>query len=210
VTHERARSERRQVARAITCAHVEWVEMKKRDSSEKKSRTDLAQRNRITKDASRGRGRSRYPFERRYDLMRADGEENPIDALIEQIPEIVAVRKKVRTLALRVRDRVADVPMFIDLQDLRVLQGAVREEAYFDAGFAEGQIVGRAESLDRSAANNSRASRSLVRKIRRAVLESRLTGTHAAAVLIEVSRAIVLGLEASVSSQVPTPEQGNG
>jgi len=100
----------------------------------------------------------RYPFERRYRELDGD-QEHPVDAVIRRIGPIASLDRKVLAQSRRWQEHVDDPSRYRDYEDLLLLQRSLREEAFFDAGHAEGRLVGRAESLKHSStATAERAS----------------------------------------------------
>ena len=134
---------------------------------------------------------ARYPFERRYQELDGD-DEHPVDAAIGKISRIAAIDRKVLALSRHWQKQVDNPDAYAHYEDLRFFQRCVREEAFFDAGFEEGKLVGVA----RSAANSRTATAAghrLATGVFQAVRTSRLSRAHIAAVLLELARAFVLG-----------------
>jgi hypothetical protein len=132
------------------------------------------------------------PFPREYAALQ-DHETHPIDKLVSAIPEVAALDRRVRGLARRRQQQATDRQAFIEYEDLRLGQHLLREELHFDAGFERGRLAGRAESL----AVSRRADREgtdLARKVEVLVSATKLPPARVAALLLEVSRALVVGL----------------
>jgi hypothetical protein len=132
----------------------------------------------------------------------AGDEDHPVDRLVAALPEVRAVDRRARRIAGRLgadaRAR-ANAAAWIRYDDLRLLQRTVRQEAYFDAGWELGSVAGAAASLGREA-GGSAAQRDaaladeLGLAVTRLAVTTPLDRDHAAAVLLEIARALILGL----------------
>lgn len=131
-----------------------------------------------------------YPFERRYDALKTD-EPHPIDVIIDRIPAIAALDRKLLRLSKRHRSQVSDVRRFIDYEDARLDQRCVREQAFFDAGHQQGRLDGVVESLNSSVKLEPNA-RAFARRLEVARLSSTLATERVLAVLLELARGLVL------------------
>ncbi|HVV51977.1 MAG TPA: hypothetical protein VHO06_20070 [Polyangia bacterium] len=146
---------------------------------------------RYPKSARGSRATRRYPFERRYDTL-ATNDPHVVDDIIDKIPPIHALDRRLVRLSKRIQDDVRDIKRYVAFEDLRLEQRTLREQAYFDAGHQQGRIDGVVESLD-SSVRFSREARKFVRQIQIARLASGLTVERATAVLLECARGLVLG-----------------
>jgi hypothetical protein len=134
---------------------------------------------------------ARYPFERRYQEL--DGaEDHPVDAAIRKIRRIASIDRKVLALSRHWQEQVDHPDAYAHYEDLRFFQRCVREEAFFDAGFEEGKLVGIARSVANSRTATAEGHR-LATGVFQAVRTAKLPHAHIAAVLLELARAFVLG-----------------
>jgi len=134
--------------------------------------------------------RGRYPFERRYAALQGDGP-HPLDAIIDQIPAIRSLDRKLVGLSRRVQADTRDPKRYIAFEDLRLEQRALREAAFYDAGHQQGRIEGAAKSADIST-HVSSEGRAFARWIHIVQLASGLTPEDSVAVLLEVARGLVV------------------
>jgi hypothetical protein len=134
---------------------------------------------------------STRPFPDHYSAAQPPraGEEHPIDVLIGELPEIASRRRKLSQMANNVRSQVHDETAFVRYVDCVSEYTARREQLYFDVGFERGLLAGRAETRAASA-----AARALVHQIGLLVATSNTPLPDVAAALLEVARAVVLGL----------------
>jgi hypothetical protein len=131
-----------------------------------------------------------YPFERRYDALRTD-DPHPVDALIDRIPTIAALDRKLLRLSKRHRAEVRDVRRFIDYEDARLEQRCMREQTFYDAGHQQGRLDGAAESIS-SSIDSSRDARAFARRVQIARLSSGLPTERVLAMLLEMARGLAL------------------
>jgi hypothetical protein len=131
-----------------------------------------------------------YPFEHRYDSLKTD-DPHVVDEIIDRIPAIAALDRKLLRLSGRCRSQVRDVKKFIAYEDARLEQRCERERAFYDAGHAQGHLVGVAESLN-SSVRFDRDARAFARRVQIARLASKLPRHRVLAVLLELARGFVL------------------
>lgn len=131
------------------------------------------------------------PFARRYADLQGDDSYHPVDAIIDAVPAIAARARRLRRLSDQIGKQVTDRPSYIRYEDLRLEQQIDREELFFDAGHARGEILGRQQSLE-AAASRTAKGRALARAIATAALASDLPRAQAVAVVLESARALVL------------------
>ena len=132
------------------------------------------------------------PFARRYAELQGDDSYHPVDAIIDAIPAIAARGRRLRQMSARLAAEVKDRAAYIRYEDLRLEQQIDREELFFDAGHARGEIAGRQQSIQASAAATPNG-RALARAIARAAMASELPRDQVVAVVLESARALVLG-----------------
>jgi len=133
------------------------------------------------------------PFPRRFEALAPEGDEHPIDVLVARMPAVATIHRRLRRASDALRKCVTDRRKFIAYEDLWTEYTVRREQRYFDAGFAHGQLAGRAESGAASIAATP-AARALARQIMLTATTSQLRRDRMIAVLLELARAIVLGL----------------
>ena len=134
-----------------------------------------------------------YPFERRYAALQGD-DEHPVDTVIDRIPNIATVDRKVVDLSRRWPNEVRDAEGYRNYEDFRVKQRVLREEAFFDAGHREGFLGGVLSKSLNASANLNSDSRAFARKIQIARIGSKLPAEQSVAVAaFEITRALVLG-----------------
>jgi len=138
-------------------------------------------------------GRAPYPFARRYDAL-PDAELDPLLGTIDAIPEIRRLDRRLVRLSKRVQGDVRDVPRYVAFEDLRVEQRLLREAAFYDAGHQHGRTEGASEA---SAVDADRKAAAFGRLILAARLASKLTATQAVAVLLQITRGLVVGEQLS-------------
>jgi hypothetical protein len=122
-------------------------------------------------------------------LPHAD-KEHPVDVLIDNLPEIASRQRKLLQMARKVQSQLRDQLLFIRYVDCKTEHTALREQLYFNAGFERGLLAGRAES--RAASADARA---LAHQIELLVATHDMPLPDAAAALLGVARAMVLGLQ---------------
>jgi hypothetical protein len=132
-----------------------------------------------------------YPFLRAYATLGGSGE-HPVDTIVDRLPEIALLDRKLRRVANRYQAEIKDAAAFIAYEDARLDQRLQRQEAFFDAGHHEGRITGILESLSASVAGSARA-RELARQLRLAIMTTVLPPDRIVAALLELARALVLG-----------------
>lgn len=132
------------------------------------------------------------PFAKRYAELLGGDCYHPADAVVDAVPEIAARARRLRRLSGEIAKHVPNRAAFIRYEDLRTEQQIDREELFFDAGHAHGEVQGRQESLDASASATPQG-RELARTIRKAALTSELPRDIVVAVVLESARALVLG-----------------
>jgi hypothetical protein len=131
-----------------------------------------------------------YPFEKRYDSLKTD-DPHVVDVVIDRIPHIAALDRRLLRLSHHVRAQVRDVKKFIAYEDARLEQRCERERAFYDAGHAQGYVGGIVESLN-SSVTVDRAARVFARRVQVAQLASRLSAERMLAVLLELARGLAL------------------
>ncbi len=119
--------------------------------------------------------------------------EHPVDVAIDQMRDVRAARRDLRRCSDRLRDLVQDISAFVAFEDAWSNYCILRNQRYFDFGYAHGLLVGRAESLAASADRDPNA-RAFAHQICHAAAMSDLSQERLAATMLEVARAIVLGL----------------
>ncbi|MBN2575419.1 MAG: hypothetical protein JXP73_12720 [Deltaproteobacteria bacterium] len=115
--------------------------------------------------------------------------EHPVDLLIDAIPEVASRRRKLVRMAKRWQAEARNKPAFIAYEDARLDYFVLREQLYFNAGFERGLLAGRAESRHADAATHAFAH-----QLGLAVAASDMPSPRIAAALLEVAKAVVLGL----------------
>jgi hypothetical protein len=117
-------------------------------------------------------------------------EEHPVDLLIGNLPEIASSRRRLAQMTKKVQRQVPDQLLFVRYVDYKTEYTTRREQLYFDAGFERGLLAGRAESHAASA-----AARGLAHQIELLLATHDLPRPNAAAALLRVARALVMGLK---------------
>ncbi len=156
-------------------------------------------------------GASAWPFPARYAPMRSDAGIHPIDQLVAAIPKVATLTRRLTRLAEHVYRRIADPDDFVQYESARGEQQKAAIAAYFDAGWAYGELAGRAESL-RASASASPAASALASEVQRIALSVELPRQHVIAVLLEAAHGLVLAPPAPVRSEpgVPAPRTTRG
>jgi hypothetical protein len=134
----------------------------------------------------------RKPFLDHYSATQPPraSEEHPIDVLIGELPEIASRRRKLSRMEKKVQSQVHDHVFFVRYVDCKTEYTTLREQLYFNAGFERGLLAGRAESRAANA-----AARALAHQIELLVATHDMPLPDAAAALLGVARAMVLGLQ---------------
>ncbi len=117
--------------------------------------------------------------------------EHPVDIEIDHLPEFVSRRRKLSHLRQAVQKHARDAHAFIEYEDARTEYTILREQAYFNAGVERGLIAGRAESR---AASTDPEVRSFAHQVGLAAASTSIPLERTAAALLDVARAVVLGL----------------
>jgi hypothetical protein len=117
-------------------------------------------------------------------------EEHPVDLLIGNLPEIASSRRRLAQMTKKVQSQVRDQLLFVRYVDYKTEYTTRREQLYFNAGFERGLLAGRAESHAASA-----AARAFTHQIDLLVATHDLPCLDAAAALLGVARALVMGLQ---------------
>jgi hypothetical protein len=144
--------------------------------------------------------RSSYPFEKAYAVLQ-DDTDHPVDLTVDAIAAIARIDRRARLLAHHFEEHVDSPEKYRDYEDLRLLQRCMREEAFYDAGHAHGVVAGRLGSRE-VFSRASAQGRTLLRQILTAVQTSTLPSKTVAALLVEIVRAVVLGLPSSAHRRV--------
>jgi len=116
-------------------------------------------------------------------------EAHPVDIQVDGLPDIAARRRRFGEMLKALQRQVADQLAFIRLMDAKLEYSTLRERTFFNVGFERGLVAGRAESREAS-----KASRALAHQIGLAVATTDICQPHTAAALLDLARAIVLGL----------------
>lgn len=111
----------------------------------------------------------------------------PVDDAVERKPAVARLRSHVLRLTERVQARHPDARAFIRYADERARLEALRTDAYFDEGYARGEVAGAAAGRQASA-----AGRALVRQVTEAALAAPLPRPTVIATLLEAARGLVL------------------
>ncbi len=143
-----------------------------------------------TARTSRSARQRHYPFERRYAALQGD-DEHPVDAIIDRIPQITRLDRKLARMSKSMQNQAGDAEAYLSFEDLRLEQRCTREEAFFDAGHEQGRIDGATEAMNASVTANPEA-RTFAKHIRAARLASRMPPDRVVAVLLEIARGIVM------------------
>jgi len=144
---------------------------------------------RVTKGARPCRSNSFYEASRPTEGV----EGHPVDVVIDRLPKVASLCRRLLRLAKRWQCEVSDAQAFIAYEDLRLEYLRLREQGYFDAGYHYGLLAGRAESHAASAAENP-AVRAFAHQIGLAAAVAKIPQPRIAAALMEIARAMVLGL----------------
>jgi hypothetical protein len=131
-----------------------------------------------------------------FEALQPDSDDHPVDLLVDRIPHIAKLSRDLAWMADRIKRDVRDRRAFVAYEDLRLHVRTEREVAYYNIGYEQGRLTGRANSLSR----DSRA-RALARDLQIAVMKSALPTRRVAAVLLELGRAHVLELEPAMGSE---------
>jgi hypothetical protein len=118
-------------------------------------------------------------------------DEHPVDAVIDRIPTIARLDRKLVRLSKQVQEQSGDVEAYLSFEDLRLEQRCTREEAFFDAGHAQGRVAGIIETPTASTRFNPKAG-AFSRQLRSARLTSGLSVEQFLAVLLEYARGLLL------------------
>ena len=128
-----------------------------------------------------------------------------LDQLVAADRAVKRVDARARRLAARLGAHPParlDLATWIAYEDSRLLQRVVRQEACFDLGWALGSVAGAALSLRQTArparggqrrADDARAADALALSVTELALTAPVARPRAAAVLLEIARALVLG-----------------
>jgi len=120
-------------------------------------------------------------------------EEHPVDLAVDHLPRVASLRRKLLRLAERWQGEVEDPRAFVAYEDLRLEYLTLREQNYFNAGYHHGLLAGRAQSRDASPEADP-ALRVFAQQVRVAVTLAKIPQPRIAAALMQLARAIVLGL----------------
>jgi len=136
--------------------------------------------------------RRTHPFPDHYSAAQPPvaNEEHPIDLLIGKLPEIASSRRRLAQMTKKVQSQVRDQILFIRYVDHKTEYTTRREQLYFNVGFERGLLAGRAESHAASA-----AARAFAHQIELLAATQDLPRPDAAAALLGVARAMVIGLQ---------------
>ena len=152
-----------------------------------------------SKDLSRTR-KKRRPFRLpdRYAAVQParTSEDHPVDLLIESLPGMAALRRKVVGLREVVQRQIRRQPDFVRYEDARTDFACQREQAYYNLAYERGRFAGVAES-SAAAGTSDPAVRAFQDQLCTAVAEAKLPKSKVAAALIDVARAVVLTSHAS-------------
>jgi hypothetical protein len=120
---------------------------------------------------------------------------NPIDAAIDRLPEIAAFRRPIIRAQRAVLKGLSDPSPLMRLETLVNERAFLREVRTFDAGVEHGRVLSGAASLP-AADTDERAVGRIVREISVAAFlpNPRLPRERLVALLLELARALVLGL----------------
>ena len=144
---------------------------------------------RVTKGARPCRSNSFYEASRPTEGI----EGHPVDVAIDRLPRVANLRRSLLRLAKRWQGEASDQQAFVAYEDLRLEYLMLREQGYFDAGYRYGLLAGRAESRDASATANP-AVRAFAHQVGLAAAVAKIPQPRIAAALMEIARAMVLGL----------------
>jgi hypothetical protein len=111
-------------------------------------------------------------------------EGHPVDVVIDRLPKVASLCRRLLRLAKRWQGEVSDAQAFIAYEDLRLEYLRLREQGYF---------AGRAESHAASAVENP-AVRAFAHQVGLAAAVAKIPQPRIAAALMEIARAMVLGL----------------
>jgi len=125
-----------------------------------------------------------------------DDDIESIEHSVARLPAVARVDRAARSLSARVRRLVSDGPLWIRYEDARLLQRHVRQQSFYDAGFAVGRAIGVAEALER-ATTTTTAARSLRRRLRRLTLGGGLSANVIAAILVEIAQGLLVTAKGS-------------
>lgn len=128
-----------------------------------------------------------------FAALQRESSEHPVDVAVDRMPEIARLRGKLLRRADQVMAKCGDAKLFIAYEDLRSDYCSRREAGYFDCGWDHGRLAGRAESLGASASANP-AARELMRDLLVLAAESTLPRGHVVAVVLEMARALAIGM----------------
>jgi hypothetical protein len=118
---------------------------------------------------------------------------NPVDVAIDRSPKLAGLRRKLLRLAKKCQQSAPDQHAFVTYEDLRLQYMVERERLYYNAGHRHGLTLGRAESW-MARASSDPVARAFSHKIGLEIALADLPGPRLAATLLEVARAVVLGL----------------
>ena len=153
-----------------------------------------ARRYRKTDCTSRS-NRTRRPPQLRDHYAEADppgnNDAHPVDILVDNLPEIVARRRKLTKMVKDVQRQVPDQMAFIKLMDAKFEYTTRREQLYFDVGYERGHFAGLAESSAATGTSDP-GVREFQRQLFLAVASAKLPKHKTAAALLDVARAVVL------------------
>lgn len=118
------------------------------------------------------------------------GDEHPVDRAVENVRAVAILRRKVRRAHQRLERAGLEPKLRVHQQDCELEYRLLRENLYFDAGYAFGLVAGRSERP------LTQGARRLARDVRTAALLAQLTPQEAVAALLESTRALSAGLMA--------------
>jgi hypothetical protein len=128
-----------------------------------------------------------------YRALSPESGEHPVDMAIDQMRDIKAARRRLHRRSEYLRKCSTDAEAFIAYEDAWSNYCIVRDQRYFDLGYRNGTVAGRAESLAASATKDANV-RAFAHQICHAAAMADLSQERLAATMMEVARAIVLGL----------------
>jgi hypothetical protein len=122
-----------------------------------------------------------------YQYLSPTTGENPIDATIDDLPDVVLARQKMKQASARLRKRAGRTNLFVAYEDAWSYYCIVRNEHYFNKGFEFGA---RFAPVLRDSATLVRALRPVLREIQ--AVHASLPERMLAGGLMEIARAFLI------------------
>jgi hypothetical protein len=145
---------------------------------------------------------SSSPFPDHYERTRIDGKEHPADVVIDHLPKIKKLTRRLSKLSQALLQSVKNPKAFIAYVDARGVYQSMRENLFFNAGFEHGLLAARQDCGTERILNHP-VAREVRNEINQIALSTSLPRNCVVLLLLEAAWAMVFGVEFS-SDQSPT------